>query len=209
MTLGFALGLAAAALTFTTFMMKSMLPLRASALASNVFFVAYGYAESLLPIMILHGVLLPLNAARLLEIRKLVSDIQSAAADSPVAQWLLPHMTRRTAPAGTTLFSKGDPAEEMLYVYSGNVRIVEYGDVLGPGALVGEIGLFAPDLLRTQSVVCDSDCELYSLSQEGMYRLYYQNPKLGFHLIRLIIGRLMRDAAVRRAESPSAVVARI
>jgi len=47
MTLGIALGFAAAALTFTTFMMKSMLPLRVAALASNVFFVAYGYVESL------------------------------------------------------------------------------------------------------------------------------------------------------------------
>ncbi len=36
MTLGIALGFAAAALTFTTFMMKSMLPLRAAALARDV-----------------------------------------------------------------------------------------------------------------------------------------------------------------------------
>jgi len=207
MTLGIALGFAAAALTFTTFMMKSMLPLRAAALASNVFFVAYGYVESLLPIVILHGVLLPLNAARLLEIRKLVKDIESAAGDTPVAQWLLPHMTRRSAPAGTTLFSRGDLAEEMFYVHEGKVRVVEYGDALGPGTLIGEIGLFAPDLRRTQSVVCDSDCQLYSLDREGLYRLYYQNPKLGFHLIRLIVGRLLRDATAGKAGSPSAVQA--
>ena len=207
MTLGFLLGFAAAALTFTTFMMKSMLPLRVAALASNVLFIAYGYVESLLPIMILHGALFPLNAARLLEIRKRVRDIETALADSPVAQWLLPHMSRRSAPAGTVLFSRGDLAEEMFYVNSGSVRIVEYGDLLGPGTLIGEIGLFAPDGRRTQSVVCDSDCELYSLSQEGLYRLYYQNPKLGFHLMRLIVGRLMRDAASRRAEPPSAALA--
>jgi hypothetical protein len=203
MTLGFTLGIAAAALTFTTFMMKSMLPLRAAALASNVFFVAYGYVESLLPIVVLHGVLLPLNAARLLEIRKLVKDIESAAGDTPVAQWLLPHMTLRTHKAGTPLFSKGDPAEEMFYVHRGEVRVVEYGDALGPGTLIGEIGLFAPDSRRTQSVVCDSDCELYSLDREGLYRLYYQNPKLGFHLVRLIVGRLMRDATAGKAESPA------
>lgn len=199
MSLGFALGFAATALTLTAFVMKSMLPLRTAALASNVLFIAYGYVESLLPIALLHGVLLPLNAARLLEIRKLVRDIESAAADSPVAEWLLPHMARRNALAGTTLFSRGELAEEMFYVHQGKVRIVEYGDLLGPGTLIGEIGLFAPDRRRTQSVVCESDCELYSLSQQGLYSLYYQNPKLGFHLIRLIVGRLMRDAATGRA----------
>jgi len=202
MTLGFALGCAAAALTLTAFLMKSMLPLRAAALASNVFFIAYGAVESLLPIVLLHGVLLPLNAVRLLQIRGLVRDIERAAAGSPVAEWLLPHMARRSAPAGTRLFSKGDPAEEMFYVHEGRVRLVEYGDVLGPGTLIGEIGLFAPDRRRTQSVVCDSDCTLYSLSQGSLYRVYYQNPSLGFHLIGLIVDRLMRDAAAGRAGSP-------
>jgi hypothetical protein len=42
MSLGFALGFAATALTLTAFVMKSMLPLRAAALASNVLFIAYG-----------------------------------------------------------------------------------------------------------------------------------------------------------------------
>jgi len=207
MTLGFALGFAAAALTLTAFVMKSMLPLRAAALASNVLFIAYGAVESLLPIALLHAVLLPLNALRLFEIRKLVKDIESAAADSPVAEWLLPHMSRRSARAGTALFSKGELAEEMFYVHQGSVRIVEYGDVLGPGTLIGEIGLFAPDRRRTQSVVCDSDCELFSLSRQGLYRLYYQNPKLGFHLIRLIVGRLMRDATAGRAGPPESIPA--
>lgn len=145
MTLEFALGTIAAGLTFATFLMKNMVPLRTVALASNLSFVAYGYVESLLPVVILHAVLFALNILRLLEIRRLVRNIESAAADSPVAQWLLPHMTRRTVAAGTTLFSKGDVADEMFYVHSGNVRIAQYGDVLGPGTPIGEVGLFAPD----------------------------------------------------------------
>jgi CRP-like cAMP-binding protein len=148
-----------------------------------------------------------LNAARLLEIRRLVRDIESAAAGSPAAEWLLPHMTRRSAQAGTRLFSKGDIAGEMFYVHEGRVRIVEYGDVLGPGTLIGEIGLFASGRRRTQSVVCDSDCTLYSLSQRNLYRLYYQNPRLGFLLIGLIVDRLMRDAAAGRAGSPGSIPA--
>ena len=87
----------------------------------------------------------------------------------------------------------------MLYVQSGTVRLVEYDDKLGAGSLVGEIGLFSPDNRRTQSLECVTDCELYSLTAEGMYKLYYQNPKLGFHIMRLVVGRLIRDAAVARA----------
>lgn len=55
--------------------------------------------------------------------------------------------------------------------------------------------------------MCDSDCELYSLSQDGMYRLYFQNPKLGFHLMGLIVARLMRDSTARRVESQPAILA--
>ena len=35
---------------------------------------------------------------------------------------------------------------------------------------------------------------LYSLSAETMAQLYYQNPKLGFHVMRMIVARLMHDA---------------
>ncbi len=56
-----------------------------------------------------------------------------------------------------------------------------------------EIGLFSPEKVRTLTVVCDTDCELYQMTDEQMYRLYYQNPKLGFFFMRLIVERLLRD----------------
>jgi CRP/FNR family transcriptional regulator, cyclic AMP receptor protein len=87
----------------------------------------------------------------------------------------------------------------MLYVQSGELRLVEYDERFGAGALVGEIGLFAPDNRRTQSLECATSCTLYSLSASAMYQLYYQNPKLGFHMMRLVVGRLIRDAATARA----------
>lgn len=209
MTFGLALGLIAALLSFTSFMMKSMLPLRSIALASNVFFIAYGYLEWLLPAMVLHCLLLPVNAKRVLEIRQLIRNIEHATKDSPLAEWLLPHMKRRKAKAGDVLFRKGDVAEEMLYVQSGTVKLVEYGEMLGAGTLIGEIGLFSPERRRTQTVVCETDCELYGLTSEGMQRLYFQNPKLGFHLMRLIVSRLMRDLEVKRGDAlpPAAAAA--
>ena len=191
--LGTALGLVAAALYFTSYVMKSMLPLRALALASNIFFIAYGYFQSSLPELVLHSVLLPLNARRMWEIRKLTKEIARATQDSPVSQWLLPHMTRRAFKAGEVLYRKGDLADEVVYIASGQLRLQEHDQVLGPGELIGEIGLFSPDKKRTQSIICETDGELYRMTDEMIYRLYYQNPKLGFYFMRLIVERLLRD----------------
>ncbi len=191
--LGTALGLVAAALYITSYSMKSMMPLRALAVASNVFFIAYGYVQSSLPELVLHGVLLPLNAMRMWEIQKLSREIARATQDSPVSQWLLPHMTRRTFKAGEVLYRKGDLADEVVYIASGQLRLQEHDQVLGPGELIGEIGLFSPERRRTQSIVCETDGELYRMTDEMIYRLYYQNPKLGFYFMRLIVERLLRD----------------
>jgi len=191
--LGTVLGLVAAALYITSYSMKSMLPLRVLAVASNVFFIAYGYVQSSLPELVLHSVLLPLNASRLWEIRKLTEEIARATQDSPVSQWLLPHMTRRAFKAGDILFRKGDLADEVVYIASGQLRLQEHDQILGPGELIGEIGLFSPEKRRTQSIVCETDGELYRITDEMIYRLYYQNPRLGFYFIRLIVERLLRD----------------
>jgi len=191
--LGTVLGVVAAALYLTSYSMKSMLPLRALAIASNVFFIAYGIVQSALPELVLHGVLLPLNARRMWEIQKLSREIARATQDSPVSQWLLPHMTRRTFKAGEVLYRKGELADEVGYIASGQVKLQEHDQVLGPGELIGEIGLFSPDKRRTQSIICETDGELYRMTDEMIYRLYYQNPKLGFYFMRLIVERLLRD----------------
>ncbi|HEX9686359.1 MAG TPA: cyclic nucleotide-binding domain-containing protein, partial [Burkholderiales bacterium] len=119
--------------------------------------------------------------------------IARATQDSPVSQWLLPHMTRRAFKAGDVLFRKGDLADEVVYIVSGQLRLQEHDQILGPGELIGEIGLFSPEKRRTQSIVCETDGELYRITDEMIYRLYYQNPKLGFYFIRLIVERLLRD----------------
>ncbi|HWK64251.1 MAG TPA: cyclic nucleotide-binding protein [Rhizobiaceae bacterium] len=59
------IGYVAAALVLTTFYMRSMVALRAFGLTSNIAFVAYGIQADLLPIILLHLALLPLNLIRL------------------------------------------------------------------------------------------------------------------------------------------------
>lgn len=61
------IGFLAGSLVLTTFCMKSMLRLRIVAVLSNIAFVAYALIEGLLPVLVLHGMLLPINAIWLLQ----------------------------------------------------------------------------------------------------------------------------------------------
>ena len=191
--LGTVLGAIGTALLLASFLVKSMLRLRALALASNVFFIAWAYFEWVWPTLMLNSVIVPLNAWHIWEIRRLSKEIARATADSPVSQWLLPHMRRRSFKAGEILFRKGDEADELIYLASGELRMAEIGERVGPGELIGEIGLFSPEKKRTQSLVCETDGELYHMTGEMIFRLYYQNPKLGFYLMRLVAERLLKD----------------
>jgi hypothetical protein len=59
------IGFVASGLVLATFAMKDMRRLRATAILSNLAFIAYGLLFGLLPILLLHLVLLPLNLFRL------------------------------------------------------------------------------------------------------------------------------------------------
>jgi len=192
-TLGYAFGFLGAALTVASYLMRSMLPLRLVALAANVFLALYALQGGSWPTVALYVAMIPINLRKVAQIRKLINAVEHAKADSPVGEWLLPHMSRREAKAGQTLWSIGDVATEMVYVEAGLVRLVERGTVLGVGSLVGEIGLFSPDNQRTGTIVCETDCVLYTLSADAMAQLYYLNPKLGFHVMQLVVARLLRD----------------
>ena len=201
LTVGYVCGFIGAGLTVASYMMHSMMPLRIVALAANVFFVAYGWIEMALPSLVCYSIMIPINAKKAWAIHKLVQSIERARSDTPLADWLLPHMKRRTAKAGEVLWRQGDVATEMFYLDHGKLRLAEYGTTLEPGVLVGEIGLFAPDNRRTLTLECETDCVLYGLSADGMAQLYYQNPKLGFHVMRLVAGRLLDDVKKAREQN--------
>jgi CRP/FNR family transcriptional regulator, cyclic AMP receptor protein len=203
MSPGVTLGLIGALLSIVAYTMRSMLPLRAVALASNVCFLVYGVVEAQLPSILLNLIVIPLNLVRFREIRRLVREVEAARIDAPLSELLLPQMSLRRVAAGQVLFNQGDIAREMFYIHQGRVHIQELEVDLGPGTLFGEIGIFAPDTRRTQSAVCSENTDLYSMTQSDVLQLYYQNPKLGFHLMRLIVARLMNDNARLRLAAGS------
>jgi hypothetical protein len=60
-------GWVASGLVLATFCAKRMATLRVLAIASNLAFVGYAYPAHLWPIVVLHSIMLPINAARLYE----------------------------------------------------------------------------------------------------------------------------------------------
>jgi CRP-like cAMP-binding protein len=187
------LGYAASAAVLATFCMSTMIPLRILALVSNVLFAAYGYLDHLYPVLILHAVLFPVNALRLVQFQRLVRDMRDAHREELSIQSLLPYMTKRTYPAGYILLRKGDKADRLYYLIDGELEIAELKKILKPGAMVGEIGVFAPDQQRTATLVCRTECKLFELTNNKAKQLYFQDRSFGFAVLQLIIGRLVEN----------------
>src|SRR5215470_7674534 len=104
------LGYAASFTVFATFCMGTMMPLRYVAIASNVLFAAFGYFGHIYPVLILHAVLLPVNVARLAQIKRLVRGIGSAHNANQFLNSLVPFMRERRLNAGQVLVRKGELA---------------------------------------------------------------------------------------------------
>jgi CRP-like cAMP-binding protein len=195
-----ATGYLAALITVATFYMKTMIPLRMVGIASNVVWIAYGALAGVYPPLVLHVLLLPLNAVRLKQMIALVNRVRAVTQDDPSMTWLKPFMGERAARAGEVLFRKDSPADEMLYTVSGRFRLVESNIELGPGQLVGELGLLSPDQRRTQTLDCIEDGRFLAISYDQLKHLFVQNPQFGFFFLRLTTARLFANLAYLEAE---------
>lgn len=186
-----AVGWIGAGLTFTAYSMKTMLPLRVVAVLANIFFGAYGYLIDVYPTMFLHLALLPLNGARLFQIFKLSHQIKQARGGVDAIQLLRPLMKKKKYKAGDYIFEKGDAADNLYVIENGSVLLVELEKRLNKGELFGEIAFFLGSGKRTLSAVCDEDCEILYMSEEGFIQQYYLNPAFSFFIIRVAVERLV------------------
>jgi CRP/FNR family cyclic AMP-dependent transcriptional regulator len=187
------LGYTASAAVLATFCMNTMIPLRVLALASNVLFIAYGYADHLFPVLLLHTLLFPVNAFRLIQFYRLVQQMREIPGEDLSIQTLLPHMTWRTFAAGETLVRKGERADRLYYLVDGELEVADFKKALAPGAMVGEIGVFAPNQARTATIICRTDCSVLELTESMARQLYFQDRSFGFAVLQLIISRLVEN----------------
>jgi len=188
-----ALGYAASLTVFATFCMSTMMPLRYTAIASNVLFAAFGYFGHIYPVLILHAVLLPVNVIRLAQIKRLVRALGTSHSSNQFFNSLVPFMRERRLTAGQVLVRKGDPADRLYYLVEGELVIEELGKIVGPGSVVGEIGVFAPHQRRMATVRAKIDCSLYELAEDKAKELYFQDRSFGYAILQLIIARLLEN----------------
>jgi CRP/FNR family transcriptional regulator, cyclic AMP receptor protein len=195
-------GWLASALVFATFFMKTMIPLRLVAIASNVGFMGYallglqyGVFGRLYPIFVLHAFLLPLNIFRLRQLRGLVRAVRTAS-DNVAIEKLIPYMKTESHAAGDVLFRRGDPAQNLYVIQEGRVVFSEIGKRVEAGPVFGEIGLFAAGGKRALTAVCEDDCRLWTITKDKTLELYYQNPNFGMFLMRVVSDYARQNVAL-------------
>jgi len=188
------LGWIGAAATFAAYSCRTMLPLRCIAITANLAFLSYGALAGVLPMLVLHAALLPLNIFRLVQILRLTRRARAARGIEDEFGWIAGVERPRRHRAGTRLISVGDPADFIYYLVEGRVRVVELGKTLGPGTLFGEIAFFSETRQRTASVVCETECWIVTLDEARFMAAFHQDPAFGLAILRLVARRLIEYA---------------
>lgn len=188
-----AAGWLAAGLTLAAYSMRTMLPLRGTAIGANLSFIVYGAATQIYPMLVLHLCLLPLNIARLAQILR---DRKRAMGATPEDSFgaLRPFMKPVSFAAGEHVFRRGDRADRVYLIENGEVRLEELGITLGPGEMLGEIAFFTESRVRTASAVCRQPSKLLATDERSFIHAYYQDPALGLYITRLIARRLYDES---------------
>ena len=178
-----------------TYTMRTMIPLRVFGILTNLVLIASSIPSHNYPTLVLHAVLLPLNAYRLHQMLQLLRDVKKSVNSDLSMEWLKPFMTERKCELGEVLFYKDEKAEDMFYIVSGRYRLVESEIELPVGAIVGEFGMLSPSNARTQTLECIESGVVLSVSYSQVEELYVQNPEFGFYFLRLASGRLFQNIA--------------
>ena len=190
-----AAGYLASLLVLATFCMKTMIPLRSAAVASNIAFIVYGFYDHVYPVLALHLILLPLNAWRAIQMLRLVRRVEAASRGDLSTEWLKPFMKEAQLRAGEVVFNKGDHADRLYMIISGAIHLEQIDHTLRAGDLFGEIGLFSVDHERTQTARALTDVDLLWISEGELAQICYQNPGIAFYFLRLTTNRLIANAS--------------
>lgn len=188
------IGYIAAALMFSTFYMRRMIPLRAVGIASNCTFIIYAGISHVYPLLVLHMALLPLNIIRMVQMIKLINKVREASRGELSLDFLVPFMTKERFNKNDIIFKNGDVADRMYFMRKGLARVVEVDAYIKEGELFGEMGVFSRINKRTATVICETPSEVLSIPEKQVLQLYYQNPTFGLNLVQLMVQRFLRNA---------------
>jgi len=102
----------------STFLVRTIVPMRVLCIVSVVFFLGAAIFAGSIQHFLMYFLALPVNIIRLVQIRNLVKKARSSARGDLSLDWLRPFMTPRHYQKGDVLFRKGDDATEMFLTAS-------------------------------------------------------------------------------------------
>jgi CRP/FNR family transcriptional regulator, cyclic AMP receptor protein len=179
-----------AAASFT----KTMVPLRALTVSSDIVLLIAAAMTPEPASVVLYLLLIPVNTYRLFEVMRITRRVTEASQAGDLSGlWLRHYMKSKRLARGDVLFRKGDDADALYLLVEGELELVEIGKLQPPCQLFGEISFFSPQRRRTLTARCRTDCNVLSVSESVFKQLYFQNPKLAFHVSSLIAHRLGAD----------------
>jgi CRP/FNR family transcriptional regulator, cyclic AMP receptor protein len=97
-------------------------------------------------------------------------------------------------PAGTTIFTQGEPGDQMYIVLAGEVDLQRGGrtfETASAGAIIGEMALIdkAP---RSASAIAKTNCRLVPIDEKRFEFLVEERPFFALHVMRVLVDRLRR-----------------
>ena len=96
--------------------------------------------------------------------------------------------------AGAVLFREGDPTDSFYVIDEGEIRLEVHSDevdseatlaFVGPGSLLGEIGVLT-GASRSATAIAHSDVKARRMSTEQIESVYQSHPADGLRLARLL-----------------------
>lgn len=96
-------------------------------------------------------------------------------------------------PAGRVLVAEGALAFDLLIIRSGTADVTVDGELrrtLGPGDIIGEIGLLSPDLRRTATVVATSPIVAAVITGPQFRAIVRDHPQVADRVFETIRSRL-------------------
>lgn len=124
----------------------------------------------------------------------------------PELEAISPCLMYLSAKAGDVVFREGDVGSYMLILVSGRIAITKGGErgshllsYEGKGRIIGEMALLDRER-RSATCTAETDCELLSLSHDGLAQMAAGYPALAYRfmacLARLLSKRLRRTSGI-------------
>jgi flavin reductase (DIM6/NTAB) family NADH-FMN oxidoreductase RutF len=119
-----------------------------------------------------------------------------SALSGELLQSLLAAGIERSFAAGESIMRRGEVGDSLFLVLEGRVHVQRPGRSvrLGPGELIGEIEILAPDGGRIADIDAETAVRALEVSRDDVLEALESNPRAALALIEILAGRFRENA---------------